>query len=111
MATIQVRRSRHSFLLLVADEDNGRFAIEGPMTNDQPWIAEILRAKRAGRSLTCWSVNHDHSEIEAAAREWEKMTGKTWWPQGSIVAPELAAGARPKDTLADASVISPRIGN
>lgn len=98
MATIQICRSRNTFLLLVADEDNGRFAIEGPMKDDQPWVNEILRAQRAGRRLTCWAFNHDSAELAAAARKWEEMTGRSLWPQGSIVLPEYDASSRPTET-------------
>jgi len=88
VAAIQIRRSRYTFLLLVADEDNGRFAIEGPMRDDQPWVSEVLRAQKAGRRLTCWALDSDDTEITSAARRWEEKTGRAWWPPGSIVAPE-----------------------
>jgi hypothetical protein len=86
------------FLLLVTDVDNGRFAIEGPMKDDQPWINEILRAQKAGRRLTCWALDCADGEVADAARKWEEVTGQAWWPPGSIVAPESVASAQVKRT-------------
>ena len=100
MASIQIRRSRHTFLLLVADEDNGRFAIEGPMKDDQPWVQEILKAQKAGRRLTCWALDQDGAGVAAAAQKWEEVAGRAWWPQGSIVSPEANA-ARSPESIAD----------
>jgi hypothetical protein len=101
VATIQIRRSRQTFLLLVADEDNGRFAIEGPMKDDQPWVHEILKAQKAGRRLTCWAINQDSAGVAAAAQQWEEMTGRAWWPQGSIVSPEANVGSPMRESVAD----------
>jgi len=101
VASVQIRRSRYTFLLLVADEDNGRFAIEGPMKDDQPWVHEILKAQKAGRRLTCWALSHDSGEVSAAARQWEEMTGRAWWPQGTIVSPESNAASRVADSITD----------
>lgn len=85
VASIQIRRSRNTFLLVVLDEDTDRFAVEGPMADDQPWVSEILRAQRAGRRITCWAVD---AGSQLNSPEAARLSGLTRWPQGSIVAPE-----------------------
>jgi hypothetical protein len=72
------------FLLAVVDHDTERFTIEGPMSDDRPWVSEILRAQRAGRRITCCVVNGTAAEAIAV---WQQAYGCAIWPSGSIVAP------------------------
>jgi hypothetical protein len=91
METLRIRRTQATFLLLVTDKDTGRFTIEGPMTDDQSWVSEILRAQKAGRRLTCRGLDGDNDELAAAACRSEEIAGRTWWPPGSIICPEFEA--------------------
>jgi len=83
-----VRRRRAastSFLLCIADHDTGRFTIEGPMTDAEPWIREVIAARRAGRDMSCRVLPDGDEE---AAISWARAQGATQWPSGSIVNPE-----------------------
>jgi hypothetical protein len=55
----RVRRRRcpiEPFLLCIIDYDNNRFTIEGPMTDAEGWIREVVAARRAGRDIVCQVV-------------------------------------------------------
>jgi len=83
-----VRRRRAataSFLLCIVDHDTGRFTIEGPMSDAEPWTREIMGARRAGRDISCHVLS---GEPEEAATAWLNAHGGTRWPSGSIVCPE-----------------------
>lgn len=83
-----VRRRRAasaSFLLCIVDHDTGRFTIEGPMSDAEPWIREIIGARRAGREITCHVLN---GSPEQATEAWRGNHGGTLWPSGSIISPE-----------------------
>lgn len=41
------------FVLIVADHDKKEFCIEGPMTNDDPWNEQVVKAQRSGREVNC----------------------------------------------------------
>lgn len=87
MASIQIRRSPHKFILVVIDADTHRFAVEGPMADDKPWVSEILRAQRAGRRITCWAVDNTAAGL-GALRGSSRLSELAHWPRGSIVVPE-----------------------
>jgi hypothetical protein len=72
------------FLLAVVDHDTERFTIEGPMSDDRPWVGEIVRARRAGRHITCCVMN---CSAEEAIAVWQQAYGYAIWPPGLIVAP------------------------
>ena len=72
------------FLLVVVDHDTGRFTIEGPMRDDQPWVEEILRARKAERDITCFIVTGADEDPEST---WRQAYGCTRWPEGMLVAP------------------------
>jgi hypothetical protein len=83
-----VRRRRAAattFLLCIADHDTGRFTIEGPMSDAEPWIREIIGARRAGREITCHVLSGTPGE---AMEGWLGSHGGTPWPPGSIISPE-----------------------
>jgi hypothetical protein len=75
------------FLLCIADHDNGRFTIEGPMTDAEAWIREIIAARRAGREITCRAISGTAGTCEEAASAWMSAHGGARWPPGSIVSP------------------------
>jgi hypothetical protein len=84
----RARRRRHPskpFLLCIIDYDNNRFAIEGPMTEAEGWIAEIIAARRSGRDIVCQVMAGAPDE---AAEAWRHAHGGTRWPSGSIVLPK-----------------------
>ncbi len=41
------------FYLIVADQDRGFFSVEGPMTDDRPWIAAARYARNNQRRIVC----------------------------------------------------------
>jgi hypothetical protein len=41
------------FFLILMDENARTFSVEGPMTDDRPWISQIVTAQRAGRKVRC----------------------------------------------------------
>lgn len=41
------------FFLVLRDDNAGTFSVEGPMTDDRPWISQIVTAQRAGRKVRC----------------------------------------------------------
>ncbi len=82
------RISTIAFLLVIVDHETGRFTLEGPMTNDLPWVHEIANARRAGRHISCIPIPTAPDPAGAAARL--ANTCKRW-PAGSIVRPEPVA--------------------
>lgn len=73
-------------MLVVADQDTRRFTIEGPMSNAEPWIAEVLAARRAGRQIICRVLSGSADE---AADFWRRTQGGARWPSGFIVCPAM----------------------
>lgn len=41
------------FFLVLRDDKAGTFSVEGPMTDDRPWISQVVTAQRAGRQVRC----------------------------------------------------------
>jgi hypothetical protein len=73
------------FFLIVADHDQGFFAVEGPMTDDQPWQNAARHAREAfGRRVTCGPTGPDRDALAAEFQRTEKLAGV---PPGSIVRP------------------------
>jgi hypothetical protein len=73
------------FFLIVADHDQGFFAVEGPMTGDQPWQNAARHAREAfGRRVTCGPAGPDRDALAADFQRDEKLAGV---PPGSIVRP------------------------
>jgi hypothetical protein len=82
------RRPSPLFVLCIADHDTDRFTLEGPMTDAETWVREVIAARRAGRDITCHVLD---ASPEEAAQAWMRAHGGIRWPSGSIVAPESFA--------------------
>jgi hypothetical protein len=41
------------FFLILRDDSAGTFSVEGPMTDDRPWVSQVVTAQRAGRKVRC----------------------------------------------------------
>ena len=67
-------------MLVVVDHDNKTFSVEGPMTDDTPWISAVSRAQDAGREVRCFSANL--GEYDEGG---DLGTGMKKMPPGSIV--------------------------
>lgn len=86
-------RTEEPFLLIIADDDNRRFTVEGPMVDAEDWTREVIAARRAGRQITCRVVS---GTAEEAAKQWKRRHGGQRWPSGLIVAPpEIARAETP----------------
>ncbi len=81
-------RTEVPFLLIIADHDNRRFTVEGPMTDAEDWTREVIAARRAGRQITCRVAS---GTPEEAAKQWKRRHGGQRWPSGLIVAPPDSA--------------------
>lgn len=74
-----------SFFLIVADHDQGFFAVEGPMTDDGPWTNAARHARDTlGRHVVCGPAGPDRDALAAAFQRAEKLAGV---PPGSIIRP------------------------
>jgi Phage integrase, N-terminal SAM-like domain len=57
------------FFLIVADHDQGVFAVEGPMTDDQPWSNAARHARDTfGRHVTCGPTGPRRARRHVSAR-------------------------------------------
>jgi hypothetical protein len=72
------------FLLVIFDHDNRRFVIEGPMTDAEAWIREVIAARRSGRRISCRVFA---GSIEEAVRYCRRARRGTQWPSRSIILP------------------------
>jgi hypothetical protein len=71
------------FYLIVNDQDNGTFSVEGPMTDDRPWNHAIVVAQKSGRQVRCFTERG--FSAEDTARNWlQRHSGKQVLP-GEIV--------------------------
>ena len=41
------------FFLILRDDGANTFSVEGPMTDDRPWVSQVVTAQRAGRKVRC----------------------------------------------------------
>ncbi len=73
------------FYLIVADHDRGFFSVEGPMTDDRPWIAAARHARNNQRRILCGPSGPDREALAADYQKAHKLAGV---PPGSIVRPE-----------------------
>ncbi len=71
--------------LEIVDHDTKRFAIEGPVTNDDAWIVEIYRARKAGRRLDFSLVGKD--DIETHQSGMNNLADYERWPSSLIITP------------------------
>lgn len=44
------------FYMVIEDEDNGSFTVEGPLTDDRWWINRLSALRQAGRHVRCYHV-------------------------------------------------------
>jgi hypothetical protein len=59
------RRAIRPFLIVVIDEDQRLFSIEGPMTDDTSLNAAICRARDEGRAVRCFTTQSDRNDAIA----------------------------------------------
>lgn len=79
------------FVLIVADHDKKEFCIEGPMTNDDPWNEQVVKAQRSGREVNCSTPGDDaRADAKKAAAGYAREFGYKEVPAGSIVEPPAA---------------------
>jgi hypothetical protein len=72
------------FYLIVADHDRGVFAVEGPMTDDKPWIEAAIYARNHQHRIVCGPTGTDRDALAAEYLRTHKLAGV---PPGSIVRP------------------------
>jgi hypothetical protein len=78
------RESRvEPFYLIVIDKDDGRFSVEGPMTDDRLWNQAVVVAQKSGRQVRCSTASG--SSAEDAARNWLQWYSGKQVPPGEIV--------------------------
>ena len=71
------------FYLIITDQDNGTFSVEGPMTDDRLWNHAVVVAQKSGRQVRCSTASG--SSAEDTARNWlQRYSGKQV-PPGEIV--------------------------
>jgi hypothetical protein len=69
----------------VADHDQGFFPVEGPMTDDRPWVNAARRARdQFGRRVVCGPAGPDRNALAAEFQRAGKLAGV---PPGSILRP------------------------
>jgi len=74
------------FLLIVRDDDNRTFSVEGPMSNDERWNDAVVRAQAEGRQIRCWSVRGERN-LEQLKRSYSSDYSLRNVPAGSILRP------------------------
>jgi len=74
------------FYLIVADLDRGVFAVEGPMTDDRPWLAAEREARRHQRHIKYGPAGPDRDKLAAEYRQQDHLAGV---PPGTIIRPAL----------------------
>jgi len=77
------RRHIRSFYLVIVDDDQRIFTVEGPMTDDTHWTHSVYLAQKAGRNVRCSSA--EHPSADHAAAEWQRHYPHDRRPPGSIV--------------------------
>lgn len=71
------------FFLIVIDHDRKQYSIEGPMTNDIPWIEAVMKA-RPDRDLSCHTPGPgDRKNLQVSAAQ--SFPDMTEVPSGSII--------------------------
>ena len=72
------------FYLIVADDDRGVFAVEGPMTDERPWKEAATEARNHQHRIVCGPTGPDG---DALAAEYSRTLRLPGVPPGSIVRP------------------------
>ena len=78
-----------SFVLIVVDRDTSEFTVEGPMTDDGPWNLAAAEAHYRGRNIRCFGMGD--LPPDAAAAEWQAVSGGRRVAAGSIISPPIQA--------------------
>jgi hypothetical protein len=76
-----------TFVLVLVDRDAGEFTVEGPMSDDRPWMRAVVDAQKAGRNVRCFGLGD--MIPDAAAAEWRTTHGGQRVAAGSIVVPAV----------------------
>jgi hypothetical protein len=73
------------FFLIVSDLDQRFFCVEGPMTDDRPWINAARRARdQLHRRVLCGPAGQDRNALAAEFQRTKKFAGVS---PGSILRP------------------------
>jgi hypothetical protein len=72
------------FFLIVADHRTHRFCVEGPMTDDGPWIRAARQARDYDRDIRCGPKGPDR---RALSIEFQRTSGFGGCPPSSILRP------------------------
>jgi hypothetical protein len=73
------------FFLIVADYDQGFFSVEGPMTDDRPWMkAAASVSANQQRRIACGPSGADRDALATGFRRMCRLAGV---PPGSILRP------------------------
>jgi hypothetical protein len=73
------------FFLIVSDLDQRFFCVEGPMTDDRPWINAARHARdQLHRRVLCGPAGPDRNALAAEFQRTKKFAGV---PPGSILRP------------------------
>ena len=76
-------REHEPFYLIIIDEDNRTFSVEGPMTDDRLWNHSIVVAQKSGRQVSCSTASG--FSAEDAARNWlQRYSGRQVLPSEII---------------------------
>jgi hypothetical protein len=75
------------FYLYVVDHDKGEFSVEGPMTDDTPWINGVVAVQKANRQVNCCTASGSETR-EAAIKAWQAEYPHKLVPRGYIVSPD-----------------------
>jgi hypothetical protein len=70
------------FFLIAADQDQGFFSVEGPVTDDRPWKDAALNARNNGRQIECGPASTDRDTLATGYQRAHKLAGV---PPGTIV--------------------------
>ena len=92
---LQMRTMRQSeTFLIIIDEDRKQFAVEGPLTDVQPWNRAVAAAQEVGRNVRGFDIAAA-SRI-AAITEWQRHYGHLYRlvESGRIVCPSAIEGLR-----------------
>jgi hypothetical protein len=74
------------FYLIITDHNRGVFAVEGPMTDEQPWQSAAREARNHQCRIVCGPTGTDRDELAAEYRRAHKLAGV---PPGTIMRPRL----------------------
>lgn len=72
------------FYLIVADLERGVFSVEGPMTDDRPWLAAEREARQHQPHIHCGPAEPDRDKLAAEYRDQRRLGGV---PPGTILRP------------------------